>query len=408
MSIRENVLAGLKLTGTKASRSREGRPGRVLPAQGRALERGQGPARRARRRPVRRPAAAAVHRPLAGDQAPGAADGRALLGARPDLDPGDRGDDARARPRGHDRDRHPQHAAGRPGLRPVRVLPRLARHARRDRRARRRPTRCSTTPRTSAPATTSTAGSAERPAPGASAGRRRRPARWGSCVAPGSLGGTRRASPVQVSRGRRYRRHRSSGSPRPRRTPSRRRTDGQPGLGRRGPQQRPGSRSRPSGRTARRRCVRAATTPAATWAGRRWPGSAGSSRSTARSAAAVLGSDGRSDRAGVRARPSTGRATRPPIRAAARRPGSARSGRCSSCPRRGSAGRPTVTATGSPTRRTSTTPRWPRAATSVGQAATSRPAPAGSAAVRAYNHADAYVRAVYDAASTYATRTASD
>ena len=31
-----------------------------------------------------------------------------------------------------------------------------------------------------------------------------------------------------------------------------------------------------------------------------------------------------------------------------------------------------------------------------------------AAAVRAYNHADAYVRAVYDAASTYATRTASD
>ena len=29
-------------------------------------------------------------------------------------------------------------------------------------------------------------------------------------------------------------------------------------------------------------------------------------------------------------------------------------------------------------------------------------------AVRAYNHADAYVRAVYDAASTYATRTGAD
>ena len=76
----------------------EGRAGRVLPAQGRALERGQGPPRRPRRRPLRWPAAAAVHRPLAGDQAAGAADGRAVLGPRPDLDPGDRGDDEASSP----------------------------------------------------------------------------------------------------------------------------------------------------------------------------------------------------------------------------------------------------------------------------------------------------------------------
>ena len=68
------------------------------------------------RRPVRRSAAAAVHRP--GDRRPArrAADGRALLGARPDLHPGGRGPDRRAQGRVHDRHRHPQHAAGRAGL----------------------------------------------------------------------------------------------------------------------------------------------------------------------------------------------------------------------------------------------------------------------------------------------------
>ena len=46
--------------------------------------------------PVRRPAAAPVHRPRHRGRAAGAADGRALLGARPDLDAGDRGPDRRA------------------------------------------------------------------------------------------------------------------------------------------------------------------------------------------------------------------------------------------------------------------------------------------------------------------------
>ena len=46
----------------------------------------------------------------------GAADGRAVLGARPDLHAGHRGPDRRAQDRLHDRDRHPQHAAGGPGL----------------------------------------------------------------------------------------------------------------------------------------------------------------------------------------------------------------------------------------------------------------------------------------------------
>ena len=43
-------------------------------------------------------------------------DGRAVLGARPDLDPPDRGDHRRALRRGHDRHRHAQHAAGGAGL----------------------------------------------------------------------------------------------------------------------------------------------------------------------------------------------------------------------------------------------------------------------------------------------------
>ena len=67
--------------------------------------------------PVRRSAAAAVHRPLAGRPAAGAAHGRAVLRARPDLDPADRGDDRRAVRRGHDRHRHAQHAAGARGSR---------------------------------------------------------------------------------------------------------------------------------------------------------------------------------------------------------------------------------------------------------------------------------------------------
>ena len=42
----------------------------------------------------------------------GAPDGRAVLGARPDVDAPDRGDDRRAPRAGDDRHRHPQHAAG--------------------------------------------------------------------------------------------------------------------------------------------------------------------------------------------------------------------------------------------------------------------------------------------------------
>ena len=70
-----------------------GRGGREVAARRQPVERGQGPAGQARRGPVRRPAAAAVHRPRHRRRAAGAADGRAVLGPRPDLDPGHRGPD---------------------------------------------------------------------------------------------------------------------------------------------------------------------------------------------------------------------------------------------------------------------------------------------------------------------------
>ena len=62
MSIFDNVAAGLKLNGvTQQEGARRGR--REVAARREPVERGQGPARQARRRPVRRSAAAAVHRP---------------------------------------------------------------------------------------------------------------------------------------------------------------------------------------------------------------------------------------------------------------------------------------------------------------------------------------------------------
>jgi ABC-type ATPase involved in cell division len=68
--------------------------------------------------------------------------GRAGLGARPDLDHSDRGPDARAQARVHDRDRHAQHAAGGTGRRHDCVLQRRRRrgagHSDRDPRRVRR------------------------------------------------------------------------------------------------------------------------------------------------------------------------------------------------------------------------------------------------------------------------------
>ena len=92
----------------------------------RALGRGQGQAQDQRPVAVRRPAAAPVHRPRHRHRAQRAADGRALLGARPDRHAAHRGADARAEEGLHDRDRDPQHAAGDARRRHHRVL--LRRH----------------------------------------------------------------------------------------------------------------------------------------------------------------------------------------------------------------------------------------------------------------------------------------
>ena len=108
-----------------------GRPRRGVAAPCGAVGRGEGQAEGVRARALRRTAAAPVHRAGDRDQARRDPDGRALLGARPDRDAADRGPDAGAPDRLHDRDRDPQHAAGRTGLRPDGLLHR--------RGARRRP-----------------------------------------------------------------------------------------------------------------------------------------------------------------------------------------------------------------------------------------------------------------------------
>ena len=110
-SIYENVVYGLRIAGI--SDKADARRGlRAQPARRGAVGRGQGPPRRERARALRRPAAAPVHRARDRRRARGAADGRALLGARPDRDAQDRGADLRAQGEVHDRDRDPQPAAG--------------------------------------------------------------------------------------------------------------------------------------------------------------------------------------------------------------------------------------------------------------------------------------------------------
>ena len=96
MSIYDNVAAGLNFNAGKITQGRQGRGRRAPPARRPPLGRGQRPPRPARLRPLRRPAAAALHRPRDRGRARGAADGRALLGARPGGDAGDRGPDRRA------------------------------------------------------------------------------------------------------------------------------------------------------------------------------------------------------------------------------------------------------------------------------------------------------------------------
>ena len=136
------------------------------PAARRALGRGQGPAEGAARCRLSggQQQRLCIAR-CAGDRSRGAADGRAVLGARSDRHREDRGADGRAEEGVHDRHRHPQHAAGRPRRRHDRLL--LA--SRSARRAagracswsttRRRA--CSRTPPTRAPRPTSQGGSDE-------------------------------------------------------------------------------------------------------------------------------------------------------------------------------------------------------------------------------------------------------
>ena len=122
MSIYDNVAAGLKLQRRDAARRRSTRSSSSrctganlwnevkdrLDKPGAGLSGGQ-------------QQRLCIARAIAVEPA-GAADGRAVLGARPDLDAGDRGPDRRAEDRLHDRHRHAQHAAGGPGLRPDGVL----------------------------------------------------------------------------------------------------------------------------------------------------------------------------------------------------------------------------------------------------------------------------------------------
>ena len=122
-SIYDNIAFGPRVLGMKGDMDEivESRA-----AARRAVGRGQGPAQDQRLRHVRRPAAAPLHRPGAGHRPRRDPDGRAVLGARPDLDGQDRGPDARAARELLDRDRHAQHAAGRARVRHDGVLHRRA------------------------------------------------------------------------------------------------------------------------------------------------------------------------------------------------------------------------------------------------------------------------------------------
>ena len=139
-SIYDNVAYGLRILGMKDDLDE--RVERAL--RGAALwDEVQGPPQEVRARPLRRPAAAPLHRARDRRRAGRDPPRRAGVGARPDLDLGDRGPDARAEARLHARDRHAQHAAGRARrrddgvLQPRRQGGRVAqRHPRRVRRDR--------------------------------------------------------------------------------------------------------------------------------------------------------------------------------------------------------------------------------------------------------------------------------
>ena len=146
----------------------------------RAVGRGEGQAQEQRAVALRWSAAAPVHRPRARGRARRRADGRAVLGARPDRHRPHRGPHGGAQARVHDRDRHPQHAAGRADVRPHRVLHRRGRRRRASESvvssSTTSPRSCSPRPPTPAPRVTSPGGSVERHEPPAA--RAPRTPRW--------------------------------------------------------------------------------------------------------------------------------------------------------------------------------------------------------------------------------------
>ena len=172
---------------------RHGRDRRAGAAPRRALGRGEGPSEDERLRHVGRPAAAALHRALPRDRARRDPDGRAVLGARSDLDRPDRGPDDGAARELLDRDRHPQHAAGRARLRQDGVLHR--------RGGRRRTTTASarwsstTTPRRSSPPRPTSARRRTSPARWADRGPARQPPAFPGRDAAARGAGARRARP---------------------------------------------------------------------------------------------------------------------------------------------------------------------------------------------------------------------
>ena len=122
MSIRENVLAGVKLNNRKISKSDADDlvewALRGANLWNEVKDRLDNPGHR----PVRRPAAASVHRPRCGRAPAGAAVDEPCSALDPIFDVGCRGSDQRAQERLHHRDRDAQHAAGRPYRRLHRVL----------------------------------------------------------------------------------------------------------------------------------------------------------------------------------------------------------------------------------------------------------------------------------------------
>ena len=92
MSIFDNVVAGLQLNGVRKKSTLDEAAEKALRSAN-LWDEVKDRLKRPGARPVRRSAAAAVHRPDHRGRAAGGADGRAVLGARPDLHAGDRGPD---------------------------------------------------------------------------------------------------------------------------------------------------------------------------------------------------------------------------------------------------------------------------------------------------------------------------